>query len=153
MPRVPSSVRPQRLTPELVPRLQASSTRAERSQRAKAQGGNPFAGLTWQQQRAAEQWLWKFCVRWGMDLPNWRRAILIGVAKRLAVNPPASRFGKRLAGCAAGRASARSRQRSGCNPGYQVLLDRGTRLHEFSLAARKIKARAGFCTLDSLSFQ
>lgn len=48
----------------------------------------PFANLTWEQQRVAEQWLWKFCARWEGNLPQWRRAILIGVAKRLAVNPP-----------------------------------------------------------------
>lgn len=55
--------------------------------------GGPFADLTWAQQRAAEQWLFKFCQRWGNDLPGWRRAILIGVAKRLAKNPPAKGWG------------------------------------------------------------
>ena len=56
----------------------------------------PFADLTWTQQRAAEQWLFKFCAKWGNDLPNWRRGILTGVARRLAMNPPAKGFGRRL---------------------------------------------------------
>ena len=56
----------------------------------------PFASLTQEQQRAAEQWLFKFCARWGSDLPPWRRAILTGVAKRLAKNPPGPKFGRQL---------------------------------------------------------
>ena len=64
------------------------------SYRKPAPPGGPFAGLPWQQQRAAEQWLWKFCQRWAGDLPQWRRAILTGVAKRLALNPPDPDWGR-----------------------------------------------------------
>jgi hypothetical protein len=71
--------------PERVPKLKAC-----KSPRNPA---GPFADLTWPQQRAAEQWLFKFCAKWGTDLPPWRRAILIGVAKRLAKNPPAKGWG------------------------------------------------------------
>lgn len=71
--------------------LQAAPKRTA-AQRA----AGPFADLTWPQQRAAEQWLFKFCARWGNDLPSWRRAILIGVAKRLAKNPPAEGWGFRM---------------------------------------------------------
>ena len=78
----------ERLHPELAVKLQA--VKSPRTV------GGPFADLTWQQQRAAEQWLFKFCARWGNDLPNWRRAILIGVAKRLAKNPPAPNFARSL---------------------------------------------------------
>ena len=85
MARVPTAAPAQRLTPHLVPRLQASSTRAERLARAKAAPGGPFSTLTWQQQRAAEQWLWKFTQRWGSDLPPWRRAILIGFTRFVAL--------------------------------------------------------------------
>lgn len=56
----------------------------------------PFADLTWAQQRAAEQWFFKFCARWGNDLPPWRRGILVGVARRLAKNPPDRQFGLSL---------------------------------------------------------
>ena len=53
----------------------------------------PFADLTWAQQQAANAWLFKFYARWGNDFPPWRRAILIGVAKRLAKNPPPPGWG------------------------------------------------------------
>jgi len=79
---------PERLHPERVVKL-----KAQKSPRLK---NGPFSELTWEQQRAAEKWLWKFCARWEGNLPNWRRAILIGVAKRLAVNPPVKGFGKSL---------------------------------------------------------
>ena len=64
--------------------------------RKPAPPGGPFASLTWQQQRTAEQWLWRFCQRWKGKLPQWRRAILIGVAKRLALNPPDSAWGRKM---------------------------------------------------------
>ena len=79
---------PPRLNPQNVPAL-----KARRSPRTP---GGPFAELTWSQQRAAEAWLYKFCQRWGSDLPSWRRAILIGTAKRLALHPPAANFGNVL---------------------------------------------------------
>ena len=81
---------PERLHPERAVKLKAA-----KSPRTK---GGPFSELTWEQQRVAEQWLWKFCKRWEGNLPNWRRAILIGVAKRLAVNPPVAKFARSLRG-------------------------------------------------------
>ena len=65
------------------------------SYRKPAPPGGPFAALTWPQQRAAEQLLWKFCQRWAGNLPQWRRAILVGQAKRLALNPPDSAWARR----------------------------------------------------------
>ena len=52
--------------------------------RKPAPRGGAFAALTWQQRRTAEKLLWRFCQRWAGNLPQWRRAILTGVAKRLA---------------------------------------------------------------------
>lgn len=101
MPRVPTVGRPQRYPATRLALLKAVPRGAK-------DVGGPFASLTWPQQRAAEQWLWKFCLKWGNDLPPWRRGILIGVAKRLAVNPPVPRFGKRLHGCRGGRVRGRS---------------------------------------------
>jgi len=100
MARIPSPARPARYPSTRVPVL-----RARRSPRNPA---GPFADLTWTQQRAAEQWLFKFCARWGTDLPPWRRAILVGVARRLALNPPSRQFGLSLANVSRGRALARS---------------------------------------------
>ena len=98
--RVPASAPARvRLNPQNISTLQAA--------RRPANPAGPFADLTWHQQRAAEQWLTKFCKRWGSDLPNWRRAILIGTAKRLALHPPQSGFGRRLQGAWGGNATAR----------------------------------------------
>ena len=77
-----------RLNPQNVPMLQA--------RKSPRTPGGPFADLSYFQQKAAEQWLWKFCQKWGNDLPGWRRAILIGTAKRLAKNPPKPNFGYSL---------------------------------------------------------
>jgi hypothetical protein len=63
------------------------------------QGRNPdgyFADLTPSQRWAAYQWLSKFCARWGRNLPQWRRAILIGQARRLALNPPTRKWGRSM---------------------------------------------------------
>jgi hypothetical protein len=49
--------------------------------------------LTWEQQKVADQWYWKFCQRWGNDLPQWRANILKGVARRLAKNPVPAGWG------------------------------------------------------------
>jgi hypothetical protein len=57
----------------------------------------PFADLTWEQQRAAEARLFRTCAKWEGNLPPWRRAILIGQAKRWAKNPPPPGFGLSLA--------------------------------------------------------
>lgn len=67
--------------------LQAAQKDPKTGKTRKRNPAGPFADLTWEQQRVAEQWLWKFCKRWEGNLPPWRRAILTGVAKRLAVNP------------------------------------------------------------------
>ena len=61
--------------------------------KGKRNPAGPFADLTWEQQRAAEKWLHKFCAKWGNDLPPWRRGILTGVARRLAKNPPPEGWG------------------------------------------------------------
>ena len=60
----------------------------------KYQGRNPhgyFQDLSWEAQRRARNWLWLWCRKWGRNLPQWRFAILVGQAKRLALNPPRQR--------------------------------------------------------------
>ena len=44
----------------------------------------------------AEGWLAEFCRRWKGNLPSWRRAILIGRARWLALNPPTSEWGRAM---------------------------------------------------------
>ena len=106
---------PDRLHPERAVKL-----KAVKSPRTK---GGPFADLTWEQQRVAEQWLWKFCKRWEGNLPNWRRAILIGVAKRLAKNPPKAKWGLSMLRSRGGKAFARQLRCSGRrHPGIVAML-------------------------------
>jgi len=75
--------------------------------------GGPFAALTWQQQRTAEAWYWKFCERKAGDLPPWRRAILAGVAKRLARNPLGSDWSRHMFAVKGGKAAQRRHRREG----------------------------------------
>jgi len=44
----------------------------------------------------AERHLARLCDRWRGNLPGWRRAILIGRARWLALNPPTSQWGKSM---------------------------------------------------------
>jgi len=78
--------------------------------------------LTWEQQKVADQWYWKFCQRWGNDLPQWRANILKGVARRLAKNPVPANFGSRMFHARCGHGLARRVRREGIeHPGLQAL--------------------------------
>lgn len=76
-------------------------------QRRPSPPGGAFVSLTWQQQRIAEAWLWKFCQKWRGNLPPWRRNILIGVAKRLALYPLGPEWGRRSFAIKGGKAAQR----------------------------------------------
>ena len=85
---------------------------------AKYQGRNPkgyFQDLPRDVKRAAQMWLWHFCKRWGRDLPQWRFAILVGQAKRLALNPPTSEWGRTMLAKRGGYAVQRSYRMQGRN--------------------------------------
>jgi hypothetical protein len=84
--------------------------------RKPAPPGGAFASLTWQQQRAAEQLLWKFCQRWAGNLPRWRRAILVGQAKQLALHPRDSDWARRMLAKRGGLAVQEKYKREGTNP-------------------------------------
>jgi hypothetical protein len=123
MPRKPVPTSPNRSEyphPERVAKLLAS--RPSKSRPSAAAPAGPFAALPWAQQRAAERWFWKFCQRWGNDLPPWRRAILIGVARRLALHPPAANFGYSLFGAWGGKTRAEYCRREGIpHPGIAAM--------------------------------
>ena len=127
MARVPTGARPERYSAERLPLLQASNTDPATGKKRKRLPGGPFSDLSWEQQRVAEQWYWKFCVRWGNDLPAWRRGILVGVARRLAIDPPAVKFGKRLHG-ARGAFVANRRARACGFPSFGVAAIQAKRL-------------------------
>jgi hypothetical protein len=65
----------------------------------KYRGRNPkgyFQDLPRQTQYEAYWWLDRFIKRWRGDMPPWRFAILVGQAKRLALNPPTSAWGRSM---------------------------------------------------------
>jgi hypothetical protein len=65
----------------------------------KYRGRNPkgyFQDLPRQTQYEAYWWLDRFVKRWRGDMPSWRFAILVGQAKRLALNPPTSAWGRSM---------------------------------------------------------
>lgn len=99
-----------------LPHLRA--TRAPRDPRG------PFAGLTWPQQRTAEAYLYRFCQRWGSDLPPWRYAILCGVAKRLALHPPPPGWGRRMHKAQGGLATMRRAKAAGLDTTPNVVAAR-----------------------------
>lgn len=96
------------MTPKPNNRISVLHDRAQRSS-----PGGAFASLTWQQQRVAEAWRWKFYQRWEGKLTPWRRAILTAVAKRLALDPPGPEWGRRMLAVQGGNAAYRRHCRVG----------------------------------------
>lgn len=104
----------------------------------KYRGRNPwgyFKDLPWEARRRAQRWLWHFCQRWGRNLPGWRFAILVGQAKRLALNPPTSAWGRSM------------RAKRG---GYAV--QRLHRARRFDAAANARLCRAGYLRASKKAF-
>jgi hypothetical protein len=58
----------------------------------------------------------RFCRRWGNDLPSWRYALLVGQAKRLALHPPDSAWGRRMLAKRGGLAAQRKCRFEGIDP-------------------------------------
>jgi hypothetical protein len=82
-------------------------------------GRNPkgyFRDLPWQVRNRAYQWLYRLCSKWGRDLPAWRFAILVGQAKRLALNPPTSAWGRSMHAKRGGLAVQRKYRLEGRRP-------------------------------------
>jgi hypothetical protein len=85
----------------------------------KFQGRNPngyFHDLDWPTRQRAYYWLGLFCKRWGRDLPLWRFAILVGQAKRLALNPPDSAWGRSMLAKRGGKAVQLKYRHEGRHP-------------------------------------
>ena len=59
-------------------------------------GAGRFADLPPDQRAVAAAHYQRLCARWGDDLPQWRRAILVGRAKDLVVRPRDANWGRRL---------------------------------------------------------
>jgi len=85
----------------------------------KYRGRNPkgyFQDLPLELRNRAHQWLFRLCSKWGRDLPAWRFAILVGQAKRLALNPPTSTWGRSMHAKRGGLAVQRKYLLEGRNP-------------------------------------
>jgi hypothetical protein len=93
-----------------------------------------FHGLPREVQYVAYQWLQRFVARWQHNLPPWRLAILVGQAKRLALNSPTSEWGRSMLAKRGGLAVQRKYRLEGRHP-----TERAT---EVSLA-KKRRAEAG----------
>jgi hypothetical protein len=65
---------------------------------------------------SATQWLDRFCKKWADNLPPWRFAILVGQARRLALHPPDSAWGRRMLAKRGGRALQRKLRLEGKRP-------------------------------------
>ena len=59
-------------------------------------GAGRFDDLPPDQRAAAEAHFHQLCSRWGDDLPQWRRAILVGRAKDLVLRPRDANWGRAL---------------------------------------------------------
>jgi hypothetical protein len=97
----------------------------------KYRGRNPggyFEDLPWEAKRRAQMLLHRFCERWRGNLPQWRRAILIGQAKRLArmSAEEGSAWGRRMLAKRGGYAAQNRYRREGrvgkLHPAHQAAL-------------------------------
>jgi hypothetical protein len=85
-------------------------------------------------------WLRRFCRRWGNDLPPWRYAILVGQAKRLALNPPDSAWARRMLARRGGLAVQEKHRREGIAPPAKVTAARRSKLQTNPLPQRQTGA-------------
>ncbi len=65
---------------------------------------------------SATQWLDRFCKKWSGNLPPWRFAILVGQAKRVALHPPTSSWGRSMLAKRGGLALQRKLRLEGKHP-------------------------------------
>lgn len=98
-----------------------------------------FCDLEPDQRQAAIRILRRLFERWKGDLPQWRRAILIGQAKRLALNPPDSSWGRSMLARRGGYAVQRMYRMEGKHPTEKATRVRVLRRKSLSTG----QARAG----------
>src|SRR5215831_6134055 len=99
-----------------------------------------FEDLPYEIRSKAQMWLWRFCQRWGNDLPQWRIAILVGQAKRLALNPPDSSWGRKMRARKGGLTAQRHYFWEGINPTEKAT---ATRVEKARLAKESQVGKSG----------
>ena len=94
----------------------------------------------------AYRWLDRFCKRWRGDMPGWRLAILVGQARRLALNPPSSAWGRSMLAKRGGLAVQRKYRLEGKHPTAKATRCRLQKLNSKKRAAAEAPERAGVST-------
>lgn len=100
-----------------------------------------FQDLTPEVRAKAYWWLDHFCKRWRGDLPPWRFAILVGQARRLALNPPTSAWGRSMLAKRGGLALQSKLRREGKHPTAHATRCRLQKLNAKKCAEAEAKER------------
>jgi hypothetical protein len=85
-----------------------------------------------------------FCKKWAGDLPPWRFAILVGQAKRLALHPPTSSWGRSMLAKRGGLALQRKLRLEGKHPTAYATRCRVLRQNAKKRALAEAEMRARF---------
>jgi hypothetical protein len=107
------------LVPLLISQLEPQECNAgmfRRRRPRKPKASNPFSDLPPIQRLQAEEKFRQLCEKWAGNLPSWRRAILVGVARRLTLRPPNSEWGRRMRRIKGGVHCQRKYREQGCHP-------------------------------------
>src|SRR6266581_6418627 len=96
--------------------------------------GGLFSDLPQHVRDRASRLLAGFRERWRGNLPQWRLAILVGQAKRLALHPPTSEWGRSMLAKRGGLAVQRKYWQRGQNP-----TEKATRIRLVKQKAAKAK--------------
>jgi hypothetical protein len=96
--------------------------------RRPAPQGDYFSDLPYEAQQRALRLLWKWCQKWGADLPPCRLAILVARARRLALHPLGSAWGKSLRCRRGGLAAQKDYRLRGIDPTAKATAARRSRL-------------------------
>jgi hypothetical protein len=123
------------LIPLLISRLEPqgpdSGMFRRRGQR-KPKGRDPFGDLPLIQRLQAEEKFRQLCERWTGNLPAWRRAILVGVARRLTLHPPNSEWGRQMRRIKGGVHCQRKYREQGWHPLVEFNQAMAKRRNDFS---------------------
>jgi hypothetical protein len=68
----------------------------QRRRPRKPKGSDPFSDLPPAQRAEAKETFARLCRKWEPNLPPWRRAVLVGIARQLTLHPRGSEWGKRM---------------------------------------------------------
>jgi hypothetical protein len=107
-----------------------------------------FLDLPPEVRRSAYRWLDRFCKRWRGDLPGWRLAILVGQARRLALNPPTSAWGRSMLAKRGGLAVQRKCRLEGRHPTERATRSRLQKLNAKKRATAEARERVDIDLAD-----